>query len=104
MMAQRGEVLELGDGRVFGKKESNSEELDAKTVLEVVTEMHGKDVSVNSVSFDTSKAAIERAIGAIAPRGKKAKMVREVLQNVADRGGVSVVTKEKVLEYKPGEE
>jgi hypothetical protein len=95
--------IPLANGVVYGAVSVTKNEIDAKVAFEAIFEKHGAEVAKAALTLDASKAGIERAIGAIAPKGKKAAMVREALKDIADRGGVKVMNKTEVREHVPGE-
>lgn len=55
-----------------------------------------------AVQAETSKAAIERALKEIAPRGSLASMMREALKRIAFAGGKKTGTKTVIREYTAG--
>lgn len=101
----------LGDGTVFGPVETQKEELDAGVVRQVLGELHGPEVAEKACDFETSKAAIERALRLVyesrkaAGQGTTLKALKdEALAAIREAGGASVKLQTKVKEHQPREE
>lgn len=92
--------IEVSPGVFYAPRDIVSEEVDGKVVAEVLEEKYGKEVAKNAVTMDASKESIKRATKSIAEKGKHASMVREVLAEVAARGGINVVRKTRVEEHR----
>lgn len=94
--------ISLPDGKVYGRKTSETPELDPLKVRDVMLEMgyHGKVLDA-ALALDTSKAAIDRAMGMVAERGQKASLVRNVLAAVEARGGIVLKRSERIVEHDP---
>jgi hypothetical protein len=98
----------LPDGRIYGSVERTKDELDARETRKLLAEKYSPDTADLACSFDTSKAAVERAVkgiwakrvaewktakeaGQTSPEDKKptlSGMVREVLGELQKRGGM----------------
>ena len=89
----------LPNGKVLGEVQKTRDHLDAKTVRAVIGELHGEEVGDAAVEYDTSKAAIERALKPIAKRGQLAGMIRDTLEAIRADGGISAKTSRSVEEH-----
>ena len=94
--------IQLPDGMVYGPVMKEREAVDPFVVQAVLTKLHGPEVAAKAMDLDTSKAAIGRAIATIAPKGKKAKMIDEVLKAVEEQHGIVVTKKESIEEHRMG--
>ncbi len=99
-MYAREHPIPLGDGLVYGPTTTERESVDAAAAQRVLTAIHGAEVAAAAIEAKTSKAAIERAIGAVAPRGQKGKLVAAALRAIATEGGIQVRRTETVREHK----
>lgn len=96
------EPVPLGSGRWLGQVSKPEDEIDGAVAMKVLRELHGSrgaEVAATAVEFSTSKAAIERGIALVAPRGQKAKMVRAALDHIAAEGGITRRFKTSIEEY-----
>jgi hypothetical protein len=99
--------IPLGDGLVFGMQETEREELDALTVRAVIATLHGPEVAEKACDFDTSKAAIERALRVVVEARKKAgtkttlkALKDEAFQAIREAGGSAVKVRKEVREHR----
>lgn len=97
------EPVPLGDGRWLGPVSKRREELDGTIAANVLREQHGAAVAAAACEISTSKAAIERAVATVAAKGKKAAMVRGVLDAIAAAGGVRESYRTSVEEHEAEE-
>lgn len=99
--ASDGHTIELGDGKVFGKRTTQgNEKLDGKAVFDALQEHYGLDVALKAVEFASSKRAIRDALRPIAARGEMTKRMDAILKAVRDAGGSSRKETSKIEEYK----
>jgi len=89
----------LPNGKVLGEVTRSREELDARVVRQTLRELHGEEVADAAVEYDTSKAAIERALKPIAKRGQLAGMIRTALDAIQADNGISRKTSHVVEEH-----
>lgn len=99
----RDNPIPLADGQVFGPVEVKRNEIVPEIAFGELIDMHGREVAQKAFDLKTSKAGIERAIAVIAPKGKKAAMVREALGRIESKNGFKEVKRTEVREHKPGE-
>lgn len=99
----RENPIPLADGQVFGPVEVKRNEIVPEIAFGELIDMHGREVAQKAFDLKTSKAGIERAIAVIAPKGKKAAMVREALGRIESKNGFKEVKRTEVREHKPGE-
>lgn len=107
----RERPIRLEDGSLFGEVEVEKEVLDAAVVRRVLTQMHGQDVADVACDFETSKAAVERALRPVYEARKAAgapttlKALKEaVYRAVEAEGGVATVKRVEVKAHRPGAE
>ena len=67
--------IPLGDGRVWGPRESEREVIDAERAWPVLVERYGVEVARAAMSIDTSKAGVSRAMA----------VLRESMRGAAER-------------------
>jgi hypothetical protein len=96
--------IQLPDGRVYGPVVTERESVDPLVTQAVLTRLHGPEVAQAALKLESSKAGIERAIGAVAPRGKKAALVAEALAAIAEADGIKTNSMETVREHQPKKE
>jgi hypothetical protein len=75
--------IDLGDGKVYGQVDIPKETVDGKLARQVLATLHGGPVAEAACSFDTSKAAIERALRPVWEAQKK---VWEERKAVGEKG------------------
>lgn len=92
--------IALPDGMVYGPVSRTEEILNATAVYDVLSETFSQEVAREACTFDTSKAAIDRAIAPHCARGTKAAKVREVLKAASEIAGVEVKTRTEIREHK----
>lgn len=95
--------IPLANGKVLGEHPVEREELDGVVTYQILRDLHGESVARQAVSMEATKSALETALKPIAPNGKRAGMVREVLQAIRDANGVVVKRSMRVEEYQPKE-
>lgn len=100
----RENPIPLSDGQVYGPVEVKLNVIDPGVAFTELTELHGQEVARKAFKLETSKAGVERAIAAIAPRGSKASMVREALGKIQEKNGFKEQKRIEIREHKPGEE
>lgn len=98
----------MPSGRYYGPVQQADDEIDGQIAFKVLSEWlteetkdpaQADELARIAVRAETSKAAIERAIDPIAPRGSRASMVREAMKRIAFAGGVKTGTKTVIREY-----
>jgi hypothetical protein len=75
------------------------EELDGAIVYAVIAARLGADVAREAVTYETTKASIDRAIKPRAARGQLAALKREILDEVRAHGGARRLIREGVREF-----
>lgn len=102
--------IDLGDGRVYGAVQSERDEIDGRTARKVLAELHGPEIAEAACDFETSKAAIGRALRQVAVAKKAAgeKTTAKALNDAAldairKAGGIKSKTTNTVREHKAGE-
>lgn len=89
----------LANGKTLGEVESTRESVDGATAFLALAEAHGHEVAMAACEFKASKASIERAVKPLAEKGKGAALVRETLQKIAAKGGITTKTTRSVEEH-----
>jgi hypothetical protein len=93
--------IPLGDGRVFGAREKDGNEvLDGDVTYEVIREQLGQEAADVAVSRKATKKGIDKAIALAKPKGTKKAAVESVLVAVRARDGVTRSRKTVIEEYK----
>lgn len=99
--------IPLPDGTVFGRVESSVEELDGGVTRAVLRALHGDEVADRACTYETSKAAVERAMRVVYEARKQAgekvtirSLVDDVLARVREAGGVAEKTRVVMREYR----
>lgn len=64
--------IPLGDGRVWGPRESKREVIDAEKAWPVLVESYGAEVARKAMSLDTSKTGVARALAYVYEEKKQA--------------------------------
>lgn len=99
-----GQPVSLGGRRMLGMVSKPVDHLDGEVAFKVLRERHGDAIASAAVEMSTSKAALERALGPIAPQRGKAAMVRATVDAIRDAGGVKTNWTQKIEEFNEGEE
>jgi hypothetical protein len=86
-------AVELSDGSRLDVVEVSRETVQATDAVRAALLSEGLD---SALDWSTSKAAIERAIKATAPRGTAAKRMRDVMETLQSTGGVKVSSYDKI--------
>lgn len=95
----RENPIDLGDGKVFGLTTSEREYVDGAVAWKVLREQHGEAVADAACELSTSKAAIERALKEVAPRGSLAAYKRKALEAIGNEDGIQVKVTETIKEH-----
>lgn len=91
--------IHLGGRTYLGLvQNSPTEKLDGAVTLEVVKKLHGEKVAAAAVEMKTSKAAVERAVGPLAPPRGKTKFIAETLEAIDLAGGITRLPKPPTVE------
>ena len=90
--------IPVGDGKVYGKREYESRSIEATPAA---VKLLGDRGLHEAVETSTTKAAIEREVKKIAPKGKAAPMTREILKELDELGAIKRSTFAKYEEHRP---
>jgi hypothetical protein len=108
--ARNNGPVALGDGVYFGETQTKRKVLDAEVVRRVLTQMHGPEVADAATDFETSQAAIKRALASVQEASRKTgqkvpmkALLDSVLAAVADEGGLSFKVDKPIKTYRPGD-
>jgi hypothetical protein len=93
--------IDCGNGMVFGPVEAKKRELSGQIARKVLLERHGAEVADAACTFETSQAAIERALKPVAPNGGLAKLKRETIAEIEMAGGLTVKRVTRMEEHLP---
>lgn len=98
--------IDLGEGRRFGKLETSETELDGPIARAALQQLHGVEVADKAFEFETSKAAINRALRGVYEKKKQAgekvtikALEEEALEQIRLAGGLKKVPKSKMQEH-----
>jgi hypothetical protein len=101
--------IDLGDGRVYGAVRSDRMTIDARVARKVLAERFSPEVAEAACDFETSQAAIERALKPVVAEAKRtgAKVtIRAVkdaaLEAIAAAGGIETKSVVTVKEHSAG--
>jgi Protein of unknown function (DUF2800) len=109
----REEPIRLTDGRLYGVRKKKTPTVDGKVAHRVIeaflTGMKKKDgtlvdsrqVANNACGFETSQAAINRALRAIAPPRGLSKLFADTIGAIERAGGITYEMKPKLEKYRP---
>ena len=121
MFASEHDIV-LPDGRVYGSVERSEDQLDARVARTLIGEKYSPDAADLAVTFETSKAGIERALrgvwakqlaawrdavahGSTDKKPTLAGMMRDLLGDLQKRGGIKTRLKRQTrLHRKAGTE
>lgn len=95
----RENPIDLPDGKVFGLTTQEREYVEGAVAWRVLREQHGEAVADAACELSTSKAAIERALKEIAPRGSLAAYKRKALEAIGNEDGLQVKVTETIREH-----
>lgn len=96
------ETIPLEDGYVLGPTDSSREQVDGRVAREVLARRYGQDIADKAVEYETSKAAIRRALMTQVQFGgeKIGVLERETLDDIRDNGGISMKTTRTIKEHR----
>jgi len=99
-------LIDLGDGWVYGPRSITKTSLDGEKTHAILERLHGREIADAGVSFEASKASVQRALAIIRERsaGKRpavAAMLREVLAELERTDGITTTSAVRVEEHKP---
>ncbi|MFN7131598.1 MAG: DUF2800 domain-containing protein, partial [Myxococcales bacterium] len=99
--------IDLGDGTVFGVRESKREEVDGRVAFEVLAQKYGAEVAKAACGMESSKAAVRRALQqvkrSLSEMGEDvtvAALEREAMQAIRANGGVLAKESKRVKVYR----
>jgi hypothetical protein len=102
--------VDLGDGQVYGAVRSERRTIDARVARKVLADRFGPEVAETACDFETSQAAIERALKPVIAAAKKegqkvtAKAVKEAaLDAIEAAGGIETKSVVTVKEHRARE-
>jgi hypothetical protein len=91
--------IPLGDGRVWGPRESQRAVIDAEKAWPELVRRYGLDAAREMMAMKTSKTAIGRVASRLAPRGQKAGAAKDALALLTAAGAVTMRTVTEFEEY-----
>ena len=99
--------IDLGDGTVYGPVTSDRESIDARVARKVLADKFGPETAEAACDFETSKAAITRALQGV-QRAKKEvgekvtlrSIQEETLDAIRASGGIEMKQSRRVIEHK----
>lgn len=92
-------AVPLGNGRFLGEVVKGRDAVDGAVAYEVLKQRFGEEIARKAVEMDTSKAAIERAIGPHAPPRGKAAQMKLTMEAIEAAGGVHKDFTRRIEEY-----
>lgn len=96
--------IQMDGGRVYGLRTVEKEELDPAVVFDVVREYAGEEAARIAVTWEASKAQLERAareIAAKTPGTTIAETMRGLLKSVRERNGSKTFPQKRYEQFKP---
>lgn len=93
--------IQRADGRVLGNHTVEREEFDTAQTFDFLKDNYGLPVVREAFSFETSKTAITRAVGATAPRGAKSRAAQAALQALRELGAVTIKKQTRLEVHTP---
>lgn len=96
----------VGGNKVYGPKETKHESLDGKTVWHVIKDLYGEDVAWKVVQMTATKSKIEGHAREVAAKtgAKISHVERDILAEVARRGGLAISYDDGVRVHVPKKE
>jgi hypothetical protein len=91
--------IPLGDGRVWGPRESQRAVIDAEKAWPELVCRYGVDAAREMMTMRTSKTAIGRVASKLAPRGQKADAAKTAMALLTAAGAVTMRTVTEFEEY-----
>lgn len=89
----------VSPGRRWGPRQSWRTEIEPEMAWTHLAQRFGADVARSAMTLKTSRAALERALTPLAPRGQKAAVVREVIEQLTALGAVTTRAVEVFEEF-----
>lgn len=93
--------IPVGDGKVWGPRESQRSIIDPEKAWPVLVEAFGVDGAREAMTLKTSKTAISAVASARAPRGQKSEAAKALLAQLDAAGAVTTKTVTEFEEYVP---
>lgn len=100
-------AIDVGDGWVYGAKQTEAVELDAEKTWAILEIQHGRDIARAAMTLETSKAGVGRAMRIVQQEMGKAgqkvtlkELNEKALAAIAKAGGMQTKTKTRVEEHK----
>jgi hypothetical protein len=98
--------IPIGEGRVLGEWTSETEEVDPLKARTALEGLYGRETAERACEFETSKAAITRAIRPVYEEKKRAgekvtikELNEAALERIREIGGIAKKTKTSLKEY-----
>jgi hypothetical protein len=91
--------IPLGNGRVWGPRESQRAVIDVEVAWPELVRRYGVDAAREMMTMRTSKTAIGRVASKLAPRGQKADAAKTALALLTAAGAVTMKTVTEFEEY-----
>lgn len=99
VMCEQSGPIDLGDGRMFGFRETaGKEKLDPIIGYRVIAEKLGEEVANDASARTITKTAFKESLRKHGVKGRT-KLEKEVLQEIRDRGGATRKPSRKLEEY-----
>ena len=97
--AKENNGIPLGNGRVWGPRESQRAAIDVEVAWPELVRRYGVDAAREMMTMKTSKTAIGRVASRLAPRGQKADAAKTALALLTAAGAVTMKTVTEFEEY-----
>lgn len=93
--------IPVGDGRVWGPRESQRSVINPERAWLVLVEAFGVDGAREAMTLKTSKTAVSAVASSRAPRGRKGAAAKSLLAQLEAAGAVTTKTVTEFEEYMP---
>lgn len=94
--------IHVREGVVFGPRMKSKSEIIGKVAHRVIERLHGREAADLACDFETSKAAIKRALDPLAAPRQKTKLNDAALEAIRLEGGIKKTTYPKYEDYPAG--
>ncbi len=91
--------IPLGNGRVWGPRESQRSVIDVEVAWPELVRRYGVDAAREMMTMKTSKTAVGRVASRLAPRGQKADAAKTAMALLTAAGAVTMKTVTEFEEY-----
>lgn len=97
--------FETKDGKVYGPRSIDKEELDPSVVWAVVKQHGGEEIAKLAVSMDATKTSLKDAARELTALkgGRTSRWEEQLLQEIRDRGGSKITPGTRFEEHRPQE-